>query len=216
MKYGTILFDLDGTIANNAVGITKSVAHALDFFGNKYESEKSLEVFIGPPLKEQFANFCNISPEKAEEYVKKYREYYSVKGIYQNELYDGIPDMLKTLKSMGKKIVLATSKPEDFAKTILLQNEIDPLFDFVAGALMNNTRTKKKDVILYALEQIGVSDTNDVVMVGDRDYDIIGAKETGIKSVGVTYGFGTRNELISAGADCIADDAKHLTQILSE
>lgn len=216
MKYQTILFDLDGTIIDNSEGITASVAYSLDFFGNKYDSVKSLESFIGPPLKEQFMNFCGVNSDKGEEYVKKYREYYSVKGIYQNRPYEGISHLLKTLKNSGKTIILATSKPEKFAITILKQNNLFELFDFTAGALMNNTRTKKSEVIQYALDAIGGHCLKSTVMVGDRAYDVEGAKEIGIDTIGVTYGFGTENELLSAGACRIAKNADELLKILSE
>ena len=214
MKYQTILFDLDGTLTNPAEGITTSVAYALDFYGNEYSSKKQLETFIGPPLREQFMEYCNVDKEKGEEYVKKYREYYSVKGIYQNEVYDGIDTMLDTLKNNGKKIVLATSKPEQFAKIILDHFQLSKYFDFVAGALMSNTRTNKAEVIKYALESIGNPDADTVLMVGDRLHDVEGASAFGIKTVGVTFGFGSREELIDAGAYKIADTVKELTEIL--
>ena len=214
MKYQTILFDLDGTLTNPAEGITTAVAYALDFFGNEYSSKKQLETFIGPPLREQFMEYCNVDKEKGEEYVKKYREYYSVKGIYQNEVYEGIDTMLDTLKNNGKKIVLATSKPEQFAKIILDHFQLSKYFDFVAGALMSNTRTNKAEVIKYALESIGNPDADTVLMVGDRLHDVEGALAFGIKTVGVTFGFGSREELIDAGAFKIADTVKELTEIL--
>ena len=146
MLYNTILFDLDGTLTDPAKGITGGVAHALDYFGNKYESRKALEIFIGPPLREQFMEYCNVDREKGEEYVAKYREYYAVTGIYENKVYDGIEEMLKRLKDAGKKIVLATSKPEKFALIILEHFGLIKYFDFVAGALMSNTRTKKPPI----------------------------------------------------------------------
>ena len=110
MKYETILFDLDGTITDPGLGITSAVAYSLDYFGNKYESLKALELFIGPPLREQFMEYCGVDREKGEEYVAKYREYYAVKGIYENKVYTGIEEMLKKLKLAGKRVVLATSK----------------------------------------------------------------------------------------------------------
>ena len=216
MKYQTILFDLDGTITNPAEGITTSVAYALDFYGNKYESKKQLELFIGPPLREQFMEYCGVDREKGEEYVKKYREYYSVKGIYQNEVYEGIDTMLSSLKKAGKRIVLATSKPEEFAKIILDHFDLSKYFDFVAGALMSNARTNKADVIRYALESIGNVDINSTVMVGDRLHDVEGASELGIKTVGVTFGFGSRKELCDAGAFMIADTVSELSDILMQ
>ncbi len=210
MKYETILFDLDGTLTDPAKGITSSVAYALDFFGKPYKDLKSLEFFIGPPLREQFMEYAGVDKAAGEEYVKKYREYYSEKGIYQNKLYLGIDDMLRQLKNEGKKIVLATSKPEKFAKIILEHFNISRYFDFVAGALMSNSRTKKDEVIAYALENIEY-DLNTTIMVGDRFHDIVGAKCHGIDTIGVTFGYGTRDELLQHGAKIIADTVEDLT-----
>ena len=214
MSYDIILFDLDGTLTNPAEGITTAVAYALDYFGNKYESKKALELFIGPPLREQFMEYCNVNREMGEKYVEKYREYYSVKGIYQNKVYEGIDEMLSRLKQAGKKVVLATSKPEKFAEIILRHYDLYKYFDFVAGALMSNTRTKKSEVIEYALKSIGCKDIDKVIMVGDRLHDVEGAAQFGIKTVGVTFGFGSRQELTDAGAVRLADNAKELTEIL--
>ncbi len=215
MKYDTILFDLDGTLTDPAVGITGGVAHALDFFGNKYESRKQLEEFIGPPLREHFMEFCGVDREKGEEYVAKYREYYATVGIYENKVYDGIEDLLISLKSAGKKIVLATSKPEKFALIILKHFGLYEYFDFVAGALMSNTRTKKDEVIAYALENIGTYNSDTIIMVGDRHHDVEGAAKFGIYTIGVTFGYGSREELEGAGAKIVVDTVQELkTELL--
>lgn len=210
MKYELILFDLDGTLTDPAVGITGGVAHALDYFGNKYENRKALEIFIGPPLREQFMEYCCVDIEKGEEYVAKYREYYSTVGIYENRVYDGIEDLLKSLKNAGKRIVLATSKPEKFALIILEHFGLKKYFDFVAGALMSNSRTKKDEVIAYALENIGNYDLATTIMVGDRMHDVEGAKKFGIDTVGVTFGYGSKEELNDAGAKIIVDTVEAL------
>ena len=214
MLYNTILFDLDGTLTDPAKGITGGVAHALDYFGNKYKSRKSLEIFIGPPLREQFMEYCNVDREKGEEYVAKYREYYAVTGIYENKVYDGIEEMLKRLKDAGKKIVLATSKPEKFALIILEHFGLIKYFDFVAGALMSNTRTKKDEVIAYALENIGEYDLSSTIMVGDRLHDVVGAAECGMRSIGVLWGYGSRCELEESGADFIAENIGDIVKIV--
>ncbi len=154
MGYKYILFDLDGTITDPKEGITNSVAYCLDAYGFKYDSKDALTEFIGPPLREHFMEYCVTDDvEKGEEYVRKYREYYSVKGIYENKVYDGIPKMLSELKNAGKTIILATSKPEKFAKLILEHFDLAKYFDFTAGALMSNNRTDKSEVIKYALFQ---------------------------------------------------------------
>ena len=214
MKYETILFDLDGTITDPALGITSAVAYALDFFGNKYENLMALEEFIGPPLREHFMEYCNVDIEKGEEYVAKYREYYAVKGIYENKVYTGIEDMLKKLKDAGKRIVLATSKPEKFALIVLEHFGLIEYFDFVAGALMSNTRTKKDEVIAYALENINDFNLSTTVMVGDRMHDVIGAAKFSIQTIGVSYGYGSKEELSDAGAIKILDTVEELTEEL--
>ena len=214
MKYTPILFDLDGTITDPGEGITNSVAYALDSFGFKYKDKKCLEEFIGPPLREHFMEFCKVGLEKGEEYVKKYREYYSTTGIYENVVYDGVEDMLKTLKENGKKVILATSKPEIFANIILNHFNLMQYFDFVAGALMSNTRTKKDEVIAFALENIQNINLSAAIMVGDRMHDVIGAAKFGIETIGVTYGYGSKEELVNAGAKITVDNVKELTEEL--
>lgn len=216
MKYTTLFFDLDGTITNPEQGITTAVAYALDYYGKPYESKEQLRCFIGPPLREQFMKFCGLDREAGDEYVAKYREYYSVKGIYENEVYKGIPEMLEKLKRQGKKIVLATSKPEKFAKLILDHFDLTKYFDFVAGSLMDNSRTVKSEVLEFALKSVGNPDVNATLMIGDRLHDVEGAAKCGIKTVGVTFGFGTRQELEQAGAYKIADSVDELYAVLSE
>lgn len=216
MKYETILFDLDGTLTDSGEGITNSVAYALDSFGFKYESLKQLECFIGPPLKEQFMKFCAVDEKVGEKLVEKYREYYGEKGIYQNKLYKGADEMLKKLKKNGKKIILTTSKPEKYALIILKYFKIYDLFDFCAGALMTNSRTEKSAVIEYALGNIGHIDKSKTVMVGDRMHDIIGAREHGIDTVGVLYGYGTKKELCEHGAVEVCESVKELCNLLMQ
>ena len=214
MKYETILFDLDGTITDPGLGITSAVAYSLDYFGNKYDSLKALELFIGPPLREQFMEYCGVDREKGEEYVAKYREYYAVKGIYENKVYTGIEEMLKKIKLAGKRVVLATSKPEKFALIVLEHFGLRQYFDFVAGALMSNSRTKKDEVIAYALENIGEYNLQSTIMVGDRMHDVEGAAKFSIPAIGVTYGYGSRQELNDAGAKLIVDTVEELTEEL--
>ena len=156
--YNVILFDLDGTLTDPGRGITNSVAYALNKFGIEVADKKELYKFIGPPLTDSFEKYYDFSSEDAIAAVEYYREYFKPKGIYENEIYEGIPELLQSLKENGKKVILATSKPEIFAKEILKYFGIDVYFDFVAGATLDKTRTKKGDVIAYALNSIGVTD----------------------------------------------------------
>ena len=209
-----ILFDLDGTITDSGEGITKSVQYALKSFDISVDNLEDLNKFIGPPLKDSFKKYYNFDDEKAELGLKKYREYYADKGIFENNLYDGIVELLDTLVKNNKKIILATSKPEVYAKQILKYFKIDKYFNFVAGSDFEETRVKKGDVIKYALDKAKISDLSKVIMIGDREHDIIGAKENNIKSIGVLYGYGDVVELTQARADYIANSTSELLNII--
>jgi phosphoglycolate phosphatase len=209
-----ILFDLDGTITDSGEGITKSVQYALKSFGILVEDLKELNKFIGPPLKDSFKKYYNFDDEKAQLGLIRYREYFADKGIYENKLYHGITELLDVLKKNNKKIILATSKPEVYAKQILQYFKVDNYFDFVAGADFEETRVNKGAVIKYALQEANITDLSKVIMVGDREHDIIGAKENNIKSVGVLYGYGDVIELTQARAEYIVKDIKELLNII--
>jgi len=211
-----ILFDLDGTLTDPKEGITKSVAYALRAFGIIVENTDTLCAFIGPPLHESFIKFYNFDEESAKKAVSAYREYFATRGIYENVIYKGVPEMLASLRKRGKTIILATSKPAVFAKEILRHFGIINEFSFISGSELDGKRTKKGEVIRYALEQRNITDLSRTVMVGDREHDIIGAKENDIKSIGVLYGYGNIKELTGGGADRIAGSVEDLFKILSE
>lgn len=209
-----ILFDLDGTLTDPGLGITNSVLYALRKYHIQVSRRSDLYKFIGPPLHESFENYYGFSKEKAKEAVEYYREYYREKGIFENSLYYGIEDLLKELQSNGKILLLATSKPEIFAKQILSHFNIAEYFSFCAGSNLDGSRTKKDEVIAYALKNSDILNLSDAVMVGDRMHDIIGAKQNHIDSVGVLYGYGSREELEQNGAESIAETVENLKYIL--
>lgn len=211
--FDTVLFDLDGTLTDPAEGITNSVAYALERYGIRVEDKKSLYSFIGPPLNDSFMQYYGFSPEKAMEAIGVYREYFRDRGIFENEVYEGIPELLDRIKKSGRKIVLATSKPEEFAVRILEHFDLIGYFDVVAGASMDEKRNKKGDVIKYAMEKGGFS-AEGAVMIGDREHDIFGAVENGLPSIGVLYGYGDRKELEAAGAAYIAEAVKDIFELL--
>lgn len=211
--YNTVLFDLDGTLTNPGRGITNSVAYALKKYGIEVNDRKELYKFIGPPLLDSFMKYYGFSEEEAETAIAYYREYFRDTGIFENEVYDGIPELLEEIRNSGRKIILATSKPEEFAKRILVHFGLDKYFDFAAGATMDSSRNKKGDVIAYALKESGCSSEN-AVMVGDRLHDILGAKENGLDSIGVLFGYGSREELENAGADYIAETVKDIIKFI--
>lgn len=209
-----ILIDLDGTITNPKEGITKSVQYALRAMNINIEDLDSLTKHIGPPLREGFMEFYGFSEEEAEMAVAKYREYYHEKGINENKLYEGMEKLLTKLKQAGKYLIVATSKPEEAAIQVLESFHLEQYFDDICGATLDNSRTSKTDVIRYALEKNAITSLNRVVMVGDRKYDILGAKEVGITSIGVLYGFGSEEELKEAGADHIASTVENVFDII--
>lgn len=210
-NYQYILFDLDGTLTDPGLGITNSVMYALKKFNIEVTDRTSLYKFIGPPLSESFQKFYGFSEEQSEQAVVYYREYFKDKGLYENEVYEGVESVLEQLKAMGKTVVLATSKPEVFATEILRHFHLDKYFDFIAGATLDSTRNKKADVIAYALETCGIEDTATAVMIGDREHDILGANQYDLDSVGVLCGYGDYAELEKAGATYIVE---HITDIL--
>lgn len=209
-KYDVILFDLDGTLTDPGLGITNSVMHALKKYGIEVEDRTSLYKFIGPPLIESFEKYFGFSHEEAVNSVDYYREYYKDKGIYENDVYPGIENLLAALYEKGKKIILATSKPEPFAREILRHFGLDKYFLFAAGSTMDETRTNKAEVIEYALSECGITDKTSVIMVGDREHDIIGANKNGLDSIGVLFGYGSREELEAVGAAYIAETVEEI------
>lgn len=208
-----ILFDLDGTLTDPGEGITNSVAYALARFGISINDKSELFPFIGPPLIESFSKFYGMTQKDAELAVNYYREYFAPRGIFENKMYPEIPEMLCELKNSKKTLVLATSKPEKFAFEILRHFNIDIYFDHICGATMDSSRNKKDDVIEYALS-VSKAVPHNTVMVGDRNYDILGGKKFGLYTVGVTFGYGSEDELSESGADAIAENVSELTQIL--
>ena len=233
-----ILFDLDGTLTNPKTGITKSVQYALAHFGIEEEAD-NLTQFIGPPLIDSFMNFYGFSLEQAREGVTAYREYFAPKGIFENDVYPGVPEMLAALKENGAILAVASSKPELFVEQILEHFDLAKYFDVVVGSLLNETRTSKEEVLEEALRQLGVMSTdnlrqvdhtkkdNDIVatmedddkkatiaMVGDRKFDITGAKAHGLTAVGVSFGFAEPGELEAEEPDFIAETVEQLKDYL--
>ncbi|MBO4630248.1 MAG: HAD family hydrolase [Treponema sp.] len=211
-----IFFDLDGTLTDPAQGITNSFIHALKYFGREIPSYEELCKLIGPPLPYSFETILGFPKENVMEAVAKYREYFATKGLYENSVYPGIPELLQTLKKKGKHLVVATSKPEEYSIKIIEHFGLSKYFDFVCGSLMDESRSKKSEVIAYALQRCGLSDSDKerVLMVGDRFHDIEGAKQNGLKSCGVLFGYGSREELENAGADYIVKDVMDLYKVI--
>lgn len=211
--YQTILFDLDGTLTDPGEGITNSVAYSLAKYGIEVTDRRTLYKFIGPPLYESYMNFYGFSEPQAHEAVEYYREYYRPRGIFENRVYDGIPRLLADLKGAGLRLLVATSKPEGFSNQILEHFGLSQYFDFVAGSTLDGSRIRKGDVIAYALEQSG-ADPKGCLMIGDREHDVLGAAEHGIPCLGVTFGYGSLEELVCAGARAVVDDVESISRFI--
>lgn len=213
-KYTYVLFDLDGTITDPEEGITKSVQYALQHFHIEVKERQELYKFIGPPLMDSFMEFYGFTEQQAGEALLKYRERFAATGWRENVVYAGMERLLGRLRHQGKRIMLATSKPEIFAERILSYFGLWDYFDFIGGATLDGKRNHKADVIRYVLEANGISHREKVVMVGDRKFDVLGAKELGLATVGVLYGYGDRDELTLAGADYLVESVDELETLL--
>lgn len=216
MSFKYILFDLDGTITESGPGIINSVKYALEKMGYPSDDIETLRKFIGPPLKFSYMEYYGMTEEQAEEGIIRYREYYTVQGIFDNSVYEGIISSFKALREAGKKLVIATSKPEKFAKMIAEHFEFAEYFEMICGASMDEKRVEKAEVIAYALDEMGIKaeELDSVLMIGDRKHDILGAKENNLKSMGVLYGYGDRDELEAAGVDYIVEKASEISDLI--
>ena len=215
--YKYILFDLDGTISDPKVGICTSVQTALKKFGINVPDINTLTPFIGPPLRDSFRDFYHIKPEDMEDCIAAYRARFSTVGLFENDLYDGIPELLKTLKENGRKLALASSKPRVFVEKILNHFGISEYFDVIMGSELDGTRENKSEIIAECLRLLGIDPSGDlskVVMVGDRKYDVEAAVAAGLPNIAVSYGYGSKEELTKAGAEVIAGTVKELENIL--
>ena len=208
-----IMFDLDGTLTDPMIGITKAVRYALERYDIEVADLRDLIPFIGPPLTESFEKYYGFPHEQAVEAVDVYREYFAPTGIFENEVYPGIPEMLVRLKAAGASLYVATSKPQVFAERILEHFEIRVPFTYVCGSELDGERVKKADVIRFILDKYRIS-PEDAVMVGDRHHDIDGAAACNVPSLGVLFGYGSREELESAGAGHIVATVEKMEEYL--
>ena len=211
-KYDHILFDLDGTLTDSGPGIINGFEYSLGKMGIDVPDKASLRKFVGPPLGDSFEKTLGFSPEDAAKGIAFYKEYYAEKGVYENNVYPGIPELLEKLKASGKKLIVATTKAELMADVVMDHFGLRKYFDLIVAS-NNADRKNKIDVLNFVIENGGV-DRERSVMVGDRFYDITGAAHFGIESVGVLYGYGSRQELEEAGATYIAESVDSLYEIL--
>lgn len=212
MRYDNLMFDLDGTLTESGLGIVNSVAYALEKKGISDFDRKALYRFVGPPLKESFARYFGLTEEEIRVAIDDYHVYFADKGIYENELIDGAMELLEGLKRGGHRITVVTSKPEVFAVKVLKNFGLDRYVDSVYGATLDESLSKKCDILRVALKE--VDDRRRCVMIGDRDQDIDGATQNGIDSIGVLCGYGDRTELEGAGATYIVDRLDEIPAIV--
>lgn len=211
-----ILFDLDGTLTDSAPGITAAAAYALKQYGIEVQDLGTLLRFVGPPLRDSFRDFYGFSPEQAEEAVNRYyRTYYRERGLFECEVYHGVPEMLAALQARGKTLLLATSKPELFAGMVLERLGLKQYFAGVTGSNLDGTRESKAEVVACAMERAGIADPARAIMVGDRCYDVEGARACGLDAIGVLYGYGSADELTAAGAVALATTPADVAALLA-
>lgn len=214
MRWKYLFFDLDGTLTDPMTGITRSAQYALHRLGIDVADLRELCPFIGPPLKDSFRDLYGLSDSDADRAVAFFREYFTPKGIFENKLYPGIPELLAELQQSGAVLVMATSKPTPFARRIAEYFGFAGRFDFISGSTLDGSRPTKSDVIRHALETLRIEDPKSAVMIGDRRFDIEGAAATGVSSIGVLWGYGSREELEAAHAGFLATDIAALRTLL--
>lgn len=207
------MFDVDGTIFDTGEGVSASILYALEKMGEKPLPDETLRKFIGPPLIDGFMQFAGFSEGKANTAIAYYREFYTPKGVYMAKLYDGIESLFSDLYNAGKNLFVISSKPTVFVQKLFAKYNIDKYFKDIAEVRFDNCEISKADLIESVIKKYGL-DISDTVMIGDRKFDIDGAKEIGVRSIGVTYGFGSRDELLRHGADFIADSAEEIKKYI--
>ena len=214
--WNTVLFDLDGTITDSGEGITRSVQYALsEGFGIEVEDLHELDCFVGPPLKEMFMGYAGLTEEEADRAIALYRERYTDRGMFENSVYEGIPELLGKLREEGFVLAVSSSKPTVFCRTILEHFGLSEYFDLIEGSELDGRNARKSEVIDEVAEKLGMADRKDeMAIVGDRSYDVRGAKEAGIGSIGVSWGYGPREELEAEDPDCICDSTVELENVL--
>lgn len=212
--YDIILFDLDGTLTDSAPGVMNSFHHALSCFGIEPESHEALKKVVGPPLRYSFTVTYGVPPERFQEIMERYLEYYLPKGIYENTVYPGVEDTLSRLKGAGLRLAVASSKWQRGVDIVMRHFGLDKYFDFMGGSQESQGRVEKADVIRYIIDAMPIPDLSRALMVGDRHYDVEGARECGLDTVGVLYGYGTAEELRDAGAIHLSPTPEELAEFL--
>ncbi|MGE6346111.1 HAD family hydrolase [Bacillus mycoides] len=214
--YTTFLFDLDGTLTDPKEGIINAVLYVLEKMGIEEVNISELDSFIGPPIQQSFADRYNMNEIEVERAVFYFREYLKQSGLLENKVYDGIGALLQELKDAGNRLFVATSKPTVFAKQVIEHFQLTSFFEETVGSNLDGTRIKKEEIIAHILQINEELQKEEMVMIGDRKHDVIGANSNGIASIGVLYGYGNENELSDAGASHIVKDVEELQSFCIE
>ena len=214
-QFDFVIFDFDGTVADTGEGILKSLQYSFYAMGSDVPDMSDLKRFIGPPVYYSYTHFYGVGENEVEAYIRKYRERYKEKGIYECKLYDGMRELILELKSRGVKTGIASSKPEHLIYSVADFLGVTDLFDAIAGVKSDNSRhSTKRDIILEAMEKLGAADKERVLMVGDRCFDIEGAAAAGVKSCGALWGYGNKEEFLDYKADFIAEKPLDVLNLL--
>jgi len=213
-NYSVVLFDLDGTLSDPKIGITKSVQHALQKAGVMVNDLDELEPFIGPPLQVSFQEIYGFNDAQITQAIRDYRERFTERGMFENKLYEDIPALLAHLKQQGYILTIATSKPTVFAEQIIKYFQLESYFDLVVGSHLDGSRSDKSEIIEEVLQQFDSYPKERFIMIGDRKYDLIGARKNQIDAIGVTYGFGSLEELKNEEPTYIVDNVNDLLKYL--
>lgn len=212
--YNLALFDMDGTLVDSKEGIYNSIVYALDFFNIDVKEINSLKAFLGPPLRDMFNKLFGFEGEQLELVVAKYREYLSDKGLYEGKLYPGIAEMLAKLHKSGVKMAVATSKATVFAEKMMEHYNIAKYFDLIIGCELDGRRSEKPEIITCILDKLDVERKTKPIMIGDRKFDILGAKAHGMSSIGCLWGYGDEAELTGAGATYLLKSPNEIADLI--
>ena len=213
-KWDAVCFDFDGTIADTSLGVKRSILYALNKKGIPVGDPKNLDRFLGPPLYESFSKIYGVEENLSETLVNIYREYYNVKGKYELEFYPGMPELIKTMVKQDIPVAVVSSKPKVYLDQILKHFHMESFFHTVVGPELENKNSNKERLVRKAISNMNLNNTKNILMVGDRFYDIQGAKDAGISSAAVTFGFGDKEELEAVKPDFIVDDSEALSKII--
>ena len=214
-KFDYVIFDFDGTVVDTGEGILKSLQYSFTEMGREAPPMEDLKKFIGPPVYYSYTHFYGVSEDEVGDYIRKYRERYKEKGIYESKLYDGMKELLVSLKEKGVKLGIASSKPEHLIYDVADYLGVTDLFDTIVGVKVDDSNhSTKAGLVLEAAKNLGASDKNKVLMVGDRKFDIDGAAGAGVKSCGALWGYGDEEEFIAHNADFIISSPEEIKNIV--